>query len=137
MSTLWWNGLNVSVLMKLKLRLSIEFAALIGAVPAVIALLHSLNSGATLQAALVRSLLTFVISFLFLLSAQLMEVRSGRDEFELSPWFVWFVIGGIILFFVGAIAVGDLLGGLGALGVWLMVVVGVWKMARSWKHKKA
>lgn len=123
--------------MKLKSRYSIEFAASSSAVPALIALLHSLNGGAMVQAAVVRSAVTFVAFFLFLLTAQLTAVRERGGNLELSPWFVWFTVGGVIVFLVGTIAAGHLLAGLAAVGVWLVVVLSVQALTRIWKHKKA
>jgi len=89
------------------------------------------------RVAVVRSAVTFAVFFLFLLTAQLTAVRERSGNLELSPWFIWFTVGGVIVFLIGAIAAGHLLAGLAAVGVWLVVVLSVHALTRFWKQKKA
>jgi len=76
-----------------------------------------------------ETVVAFVVAFLFMFLA-VHSSRITKKGIELSPWFVWWVFGGIAFFCVGAILGHELRTGAVAVGIWSFVLVVTWNDAR-------
>jgi len=75
----------------------------------------------TMAVAALAFVSTFVLVFVAILSA-----RSGRNGFEISPWFAGWIVGGLLFFWIGVLVLGRLRYGVVAGGIWSGVMLVIW-----------